>query len=162
MGQGTVSGPGRSLAVVASLSDLERFVELTGGLAVCSVTRADGAVASSLVNAGLLAHPLGQGRVVGLVVRAGARKVDHLRRRPQATLVWQSGPRWVGASGAVELVGPDDPLDGVAAGEVPELLRSVFRGAGGSHDDWATFDRVMAEERRLAVLVAPARVYGNP
>jgi hypothetical protein len=37
----------------------------------------------------------------------------------------------------------------------------VFVAAGGTHDDWATYDRVMAEERRAAVLVSPVRVYSN-
>ena len=37
----------------------------------------------------------------------------------------------------------------------------MFSGAGGTHDDWDTFDRVMREERRTAVLLAPTRVYGN-
>ncbi len=34
--------------------------------------------------------------------------------------------------------------------------------AGGTHDDWDTYDRVMAEERRTAVLITPDRVYSNP
>jgi hypothetical protein len=42
------------------------------------------------------------------------------------------------------------------------LLRTVFAAAGGTHDDWDEYDRVMADERRLAVLVRPRRVYGNP
>jgi hypothetical protein len=37
----------------------------------------------------------------------------------------------------------------------------VYQGAGGTHDDWDTFDRVMAEERRTAVLVRPERVDGS-
>jgi hypothetical protein len=37
----------------------------------------------------------------------------------------------------------------------------VFVGAGGTHDDWDTYDRVMREERRAAVLVAPTRVRGT-
>jgi hypothetical protein len=37
----------------------------------------------------------------------------------------------------------------------------VFTGAGGTHDDWDTYDRVMREERRVAVLVDPVRGYGN-
>jgi hypothetical protein len=37
----------------------------------------------------------------------------------------------------------------------------VFRAAGGSHDDWDEFDRVMAAERRVAVLIEPARVVTN-
>jgi hypothetical protein len=36
----------------------------------------------------------------------------------------------------------------------------VFSAAGGSHDDWDTYDRVMADERRTAVLVTPRRSYG--
>ena len=30
-----------------------------------------------------------------------------------------------------------------------------------SDDDWDTYDRVMREEGRVAVLVTPTRVYGN-
>jgi hypothetical protein len=41
------------------------------------------------------------------------------------------------------------------------LLRDVFTAAGGTHDDWPTYDRVMAEERRAAVMIAPERVYSN-
>ena len=40
-------------------------------------------------------------------------------------------------------------------------LRAVFAGAGGTHEDWDEFDRVMAAERRTAVLLQPARVYGQ-
>ena len=46
-------------------------------------------------------------------------------------------------------------------GDLPGLLRAVFRAAGGTHDDWDTYDRVMAEERRTAVLVDPARITSN-
>jgi hypothetical protein len=42
------------------------------------------------------------------------------------------------------------------------LLRDVFQAAGGTHDDYDTYDRVMAEERRAAVLITPRRVYTNP
>jgi hypothetical protein len=30
------------------------------------------------------------------------------------------------------------------------------------HEDWAEYDRVMAAERRVAVLVTPQRIYQNP
>src|ERR1700729_3850251 len=65
------------------------------------------------------------------------------------------------AEGAVEIAGPDDPLPGFDADRLPALLREVFTAAGGTHDDWPAYDRVMAEERRAAVLVAPERVYSN-
>ena len=41
------------------------------------------------------------------------------------------------------------------------LLRAVFTAAGGTHDDWETYDRVMAQERRTAVLMTPDRVYAS-
>ena len=41
------------------------------------------------------------------------------------------------------------------------MLRAVFTAAGGTHDNWDEYDRVMAEQRRTVVLVAPSRVYSN-
>jgi hypothetical protein len=37
----------------------------------------------------------------------------------------------------------------------------VFTAAGGTHDDWDEYDRVMAAEGRAVVLIAPTRVYSN-
>jgi hypothetical protein len=48
----------------------------------------------------------------------------------------------------------------VAPADLAALLRTVFMAAGGTHDDWPTYDRIMAEERRTAVLVRPERIYG--
>jgi hypothetical protein len=36
----------------------------------------------------------------------------------------------------------------------------VFQAAGGGHDDWDEYDRVMARERRCAVFVQANRVTG--
>jgi hypothetical protein len=41
------------------------------------------------------------------------------------------------------------------------LLRGVFVAAGGTHQDWDEFDRVMEADRRTAVLVAPERISAN-
>jgi hypothetical protein len=41
------------------------------------------------------------------------------------------------------------------------LLREAFKGAGGTHDDWDEYDRVMAADRRAVVFVTPTRVYSN-
>jgi hypothetical protein len=38
----------------------------------------------------------------------------------------------------------------------------VFAAAGGTHDNWDEFDRVMAAEQRVAVLVTPERIIGQP
>ena len=126
---------------------------------VVAVTRGDGSVQASVVNAGVLSHPDG-GEVVGLVARGDALKLRLLRRRPRATVTVRSGWHWATVEGSVELAGPDDPHPSFTPEEIPRLLRDVFTAAGGTHDDWDTYDRVMAEERRTAVLVRPDRVYG--
>lgn len=46
-------------------------------------------------------------------------------------------------------------------GNDPQLLRDIFAAAGGTHDDWDEYDRVMASENRVAVFVTPERVYSN-
>jgi PPOX class probable F420-dependent enzyme len=142
---------------------LEEFSRLAGqedGLVVVAATRADGSVQASLVNAGVLKHPGDGAPVVGLVARGNALKLRLLRRRPAAAVTVRSGTQWVTVEGTAELAGPDDPHSDVAPSDLPGLLRAVFIAAGGTHDDWPTYDRVMAEERRTAVLVRPERIYG--
>ena len=63
--------------------------------------------------------------------------------------------------GHAELIGPDDPRPGVDPEQLRQLLRDAFRAAGGTHDGWNTYDRVMAEERRTVIVVTPTRVYSN-
>jgi hypothetical protein len=63
--------------------------------------------------------------------------------------------------GDATLIGPDDPHPAVDAERLRLLLREIFVAAGGTHDDWDTYDRVMAEQRRTVVLVVPSRVYSN-
>jgi hypothetical protein len=63
--------------------------------------------------------------------------------------------------GEAEIVGPDDPHPDVDAQALRTLLRDIFTAAGGAHDDWDTYDGVMAEQRRAAVRIAPRRTYGN-
>jgi hypothetical protein len=59
------------------------------------------------------------------------------------------------------LIGTDDPNPVVDADGLRLLLRHVFAAAGGTHDDWDSYDRTMAEQRRTVVLVRPTRVYSN-
>jgi PPOX class probable F420-dependent enzyme len=142
--------------------DFAGLVAADNGLCVVSTVRADGTVQSTLVNAGVLAHPVTGDEVVGFVVRGGTRKLTNLRARPRATVLVRSGWQWATAEGPVDLAGPDDALAGLGPDAIPQLLRDVFTAAGGTHDDWDAYDRVMAEERRTAVLVIPDRVYSNP
>jgi hypothetical protein len=129
--------------------------------AIVSTTRSDGSVHSSLVHAGVLDHPVTGQPVVGFVVQGGSLKLRLLRRSGRVNVVWRSAWSWAGAEGPVSLAGPDDVLDGFDAAALPGLLRDVFAAAGGTHDDWDEYDRVMAEEKRTAVLVDPARIVGN-
>jgi PPOX class probable F420-dependent enzyme len=129
-------------------------------LAVVSTLRADGTIQSSLVNAGILAHP-STGEPVLALVTYGPVKLANLRARPQVTATLRAGWRWAAIEGRAELAGPDDPRPWADAERLRLLLRAIFVAAGGSHDDWDEYDRVMAEQRRVAVLIAPDRIYGN-
>jgi PPOX class probable F420-dependent enzyme len=143
------------------LNDVESIAAGDGHLAVIATTRADGTVQASVVNAGIVDHPLTKEPVVAFVTY-GKTKLANLRARPRLTAVFRSGWQWAAVEGRVQIVGLDDPLDGFALSGLPRLLRHIFEAAGGTHDDWAEFDRAMAEERRAAVLVRPERVYSNP
>ncbi|MDI3313682.1 MAG: pyridoxamine 5'-phosphate oxidase family protein [Mycobacterium sp.] len=147
------------------MTDLSPFGELAAadhGLCVVSTLRGDGTIQSSVVNAGILQHPLTGVPVVGLVAFGGARKLRNLRAHPRATIVARAGWQWAAVEGPAQLIGPDDPHPDVDSERLRLLLRDIFTAAGGTHDDWDTYDRVMREERRTAVLIAPARVYSNP
>ena len=147
---------------MTDLSDLAELVRADHGLSVVSTVRADGTIQSTVVNAGVLAHPVTGTPVVAFTTRANAAKLPNLRARPRASVVVRAGWNWAAAEGPAELAGPADPLPGVDAERLRLLLREVFTAAGGTHDDWATYDRVMAQEGRAVVLVAPERVYSNP
>jgi len=145
---------------------LERARELgacESGLAVAITLRADSSAQASVVNAGLLDHPVTRELVVGFVARGGGKKLANMRARPHATIVFRSGWEWVAVEGHAELAGPDDLLDGWSTPDVPRLLREIYAAAvGGSQEDWAGLDDVVAAERHTAVLLSPLRAYSNP
>jgi PPOX class probable F420-dependent enzyme len=147
------------------MTDLSGFAELAAadhGLVVFTTLRSDGSVQASVVNAGVMPHPLTNEPVVALVAVGGARKLGHLRADPRTTVVARAGWRWSTAEGSAQLIGPDDPHPEVDDERLRILLRDIFTAAGGTHDDWATYDRVMREQRRTAVLITPTRIYTNP
>jgi PPOX class probable F420-dependent enzyme len=146
---------------MADLSSFSDLVPLDNGLCVISTIRRDGSVQSSVVNAGVLPHPVTHEPVVGLVA-AGRAKLRNLRADPRCTIVARSGWRWAAVEGTADIIGPDDPRPEVDAERLRTLLRDVFKAAGGRHDDWDDYDRTMAEERRAAVLISPQRIYSNP
>jgi len=147
---------------VASIDDVRALVLLDNGLASVSTVRPDGSLQSTVVNAGFVPHPVEEHPVAAFVARGGTHKLDHLRADPRLTLLWRAGWAWATMEGTAELCGPDDPLAGVDAERLRLLLREVFEAAGGVHEDFAEYDRVVAAERRVAVLVTPTRIYQNP
>ena len=147
---------------MANIEDFRKLVAGDHGLVVVSVPRADGTISSSVVNAGVLPHPVTGETVVGMVVRGGTRKLARWRERPYANVVIRSGWQWAAAEGRVDLIGPDDQSPAIDAERLRLLLREVFTAAGGTHEDFDAYDRVMREERRTAVFVHPDRVYANP
>jgi PPOX class probable F420-dependent enzyme len=147
---------------MADLDDYARLVSRDHGLAVVATLRAgQEGIQASVVNTGVLAHPARRHLVVGFTTRGNARKLAHLRARPVLAVTVRDGWEWVTVEGTAELAGPEDPLDGLDSDAIRLLLRAVFSAAGGTHDDWGTYDRVMADERRAAVLITPARVYSS-
>lgn len=130
------------------------------GLAVVSTVRADGSVQASLVNVASFPHPVSASEVLAFVTY-GKVKLANLRARPQTAVTFRDGWRWATVEGAAELAGPDDPQPWLDGDGLRHLLRDVFTAAGGKHDDWTEYDRVMSEQRRTVVLVAPGRVYSN-
>jgi PPOX class probable F420-dependent enzyme len=130
------------------------------GLAVVSTLRADATVQASVVNAGVLPHPV-TGEPVLAFVTYGRVKLANLRARPQVTATFRHGWRWATVEGRAQLAGPDDAQPWLDPEALRLLLRAVFTAAGGDHEDWAEYDRVMAEQRRTVVLVEPGRVYSN-
>ena len=124
--------------------------------------RANGSAHASVVNAGVVEHPVSGEHVVGFVVQGRQRtKLANLRRRPVATVVFRSGWDWLAIEGDVELLGPDN--EGcVPWPEAAPVFHTIYAEAiGGSIEDWAAGDPVIERDGHAAVLIRPAKVYGN-
>jgi PPOX class probable F420-dependent enzyme len=146
---------------MTTLQDAVGLAAADSGLAVISTVRADATVQASLVNVGLLPHPATGESVLGFTTY-GKVKLANLRARPQLAVTFRKGWQWGTVEGRAELVGPEDAQPWLTDPDrLRVLLRDVFIAAGGTHDDWDTYDRVMADERRAVVLIAPTRVYSN-
>jgi PPOX class probable F420-dependent enzyme len=146
---------------MTTLNDAVALAADDHGLAVVSTLRADGTIQASLVNAGAMPHPATGQRVL-VFVTYGKVKLANLRVRPQLAATFRRGWMWATVEGHAELAGPDDGQPWLTGAEqLRLLLRAVFTAAGGTHDNWDEYDRVMAEQRRTVVLVSPTRVYSN-
>ena len=143
-----------TLDEVMALAAREQF------LAVVATLRADSTIQSSLVNAGVLDHPV-TGAPTLAFVTYGPAKLRNLRDRPQIAITFRSGWSWATIEGKAELIGPDDPHPQIDAERYRLLLRDIFTAAGGQHDDWDAYDKTMVEQGRVAVFVPVSRIYSN-
>jgi PPOX class probable F420-dependent enzyme len=147
---------------MTDLSYVKQLIPLDHGLSVIVTMRSDGTPQTSVVNAGVVSHPLTGEEIVAFVTAGRARKLAYLRADPRVTVALRAGWQWAAVEGTAELIGPQDPRDDVDDEQLRVLLREIFTAAGGDHDDWDTYDRVMRDEQRTAVLVTPTRAYSNP
>jgi PPOX class probable F420-dependent enzyme len=145
---------------MTTLDDAAQLGAKEQGLVVVSTLRADGTIQSSVVNAGVMRHPMLEKPVLAFVTY-GRIKLANLRARPQLTVTFRSGWQWVAVEGFAELIGPDDPHPEIDTERLRLMLREAFAAAGGHHDNWAEYDRVMVEQRRTLVLIEPVRIYSN-
>jgi len=143
------------------VEEVRAYLAKENGLAIISTTQADERVLSSVVNCGVIDHPITGVPCVALVSAGRAARLNHVRRGSQVTIGIRRGWTWRSVTGPADLIGPDDLPDGIDAEALRLLLREVFQAAGGTHDDFDEYDRVMADESRVAVLVAPDRILGN-
>jgi PPOX class probable F420-dependent enzyme len=117
--------------------------------AVVSTIRPSGTVQSTLVNVGLYAEGL------GFTIVGQSRKEYNLRRHPACTATIHHGPYWITVEGRARL----HTWDNTDSDTMRRLLREIYVAAGGTHDDWDTYDRVVRTERRAAVVLVPERIY---
>jgi PPOX class probable F420-dependent enzyme len=146
--------------MATTLDEVMELARREDCLAVVATVRTDLSVQASLVNAGALIHPL-TGEPSLAFVTYGPTKLRNLRVRPQLSITFRSSWTWASVEGRAEIIGPDDPSPSIDTDRLRLLLREVFTAAGGQHDDWDAYDRIMLEQRRAAVFVTPTRIYSN-
>jgi PPOX class probable F420-dependent enzyme len=146
---------------MTNLDDFTRVAAVDHNFCVVTTLRADATIQASVVSTGVMHRPGTGDVVVVFVAVGGSRKLANLRARPRCSIVASNGGAWVAVEGDTTLIGPDDPAEGFDRDAIRKLLRDAFTAAGGTHDDWDEYDRVMAEERRTVVFVTPRRVYSN-
>ena len=143
----------KTLDDVVELGRKEQF------LAVVSTLREAGTIQSSLVNAGVMTHPFTGEQVLAFVTYGPAKAAEPTcAAEPDGDLPIRLGLGCGRGHGRIDRAGRP-ATRGVDAERLRLMLREVFVSAGGTHDDWDGYDRTMAEQRRVVVLVRPTRIY---
>ena len=146
---------------MSNIEDLKKFLSSETGLATVSTVQKDGRVLSSVVNCGVIDHPTTDTPCVAFVSAGHAARLNHIRRGSQVTVAIRRGWAWRSATGAADLIGPHSLPENFSSEDLRLLLREVFESAGGNHEDWNEYDRVMSTEERVVVLISPERILGN-
>ena len=147
------------------MSDIEIFSNYLSeetGLVTVSTTQVDGRVLSSVVNCGMIEHPLTGDTCVAFVSGSKAARLKHIDRGSQVTITARRGWAWSSVTGPADLIRPEQVPESIDKEQMRLLLREVFHAAGGVHDDLEEYDRTMLQEGRVVVCVTPERVLGNP
>ena len=147
------------------MSDIEIFSNYLSeetGLVTVSTTQVDGKVLSSVVNCGMIEHPLTGATCVAFVSGSRAARLKHIDRGSQVTITARRGWAWSSVTGPADLIRPEQVPETIDKEQMRLLLREVFHAAGGVHDDLEEYDRAMVQEGRVVVCVTPERVLGNP
>lgn len=136
------------------LTDAQRQFLAANHNGALTTFRRGGAAQMSIVTCGIY------GDGVAFTTTADRAKLRNLRRNPRCTILvgtddWRN---FVVLEGAARLVGTDT----VGADEYRETLRQVYRAAAGrEHPNWPEYDQAMLNDRRYAVIVTPAHIYGR-
>ena len=72
---------------VVDIQEVRAYLAKENGLAIVSTTQADGRVLSSVVNCGVIDHPITGVPCVAFVSAGGAARLSHVRRDSQVTAV---------------------------------------------------------------------------
>jgi len=96
---------------------------------------------------------------VAFVIRSDTAKLVNLRRDPRCSVLvvksdWSDYAVLSGRATIHDWSDTDHETLRV-------MLREVFIAAGGNHDNWGEYDRVMREERRAVIMVKPEIVFGH-
>jgi PPOX class probable F420-dependent enzyme len=121
---------------------------------VVSTHRPDGAAHSSIVVCGAY-----QEQAVFASVHQKSVKVHNLRGDPRCTVLavtnnWHSFVTIEGEASLFDYSNSEPE-------EIRILLREVFRACGDKdHSNWEEYDQAMRDQKAVAVLVRPRKVYG--
>ena len=133
-----------------------RLVPGDHGLTVVALALPDRTVHASVADSGNLNHPATGARSPASSPSAGPPSAITSETTHAPPSCCASAGGGAAVEGPVELAGPGDPLNGGGAERLRLLLREIYTAAGGTHDDYAAYDKAMAAERRMAVLVTSA------